>query len=154
MAEQIFEGAGHGGRADHPLGGGVTFKVRGDQSGGNMTAFETIVAPGQGPPLHEHAREDETLYVIEGLVRFKLADRIEPGGPGSFAFVPRGTPHTFQNVGDGPLRMLIHFSPSGMEGFFEGFAESHLPGPEAFTRIGAEVGMSVVGPPLAQSDPV
>ncbi len=34
-----------------PAGGPLTFKVRGDQSGGMLTAFENVIAPGDGPPL-------------------------------------------------------------------------------------------------------
>ncbi len=131
----------------------MAFKLRGEHSGGRLTVLETVVAPGEGPPLHTHANEDETLYVIEGEVRFKLGDDLQSGGVGAFVFVPRGTPHTFQNVGDGQARMLVSFTPSGMEGFFDGFAELEAPGPEGFARIGAEVGMAVVGPPLARSDP-
>jgi len=156
MAEQIFVQAKEGGSADHPLGGAVTFKVRGRETGGSLTAFETVVGPGLGPPLHEHANEEETLYVLEGDVRFKLGDRMVSGPPGTFVFVPRGTPHTFQNVGETPARMLIHFTPSGMERFFEEFAELPVEetGPEVFRSIGAKVGMDAVGPPLAQSDPL
>ena len=153
MAHPVFERPGEGGTVENPVGGHVAFKLRGDQSGGKLTAFETVVAPEEGPPLHTHANEDETLYVVEGRVRFKLGDELQTGPAGSFVFVPRGTPHTFQNVGAGPARMLIHFSPSGMERFFDGFAASDAPDSGAFARIGAEAGMSVVGPPLAQSEP-
>jgi hypothetical protein len=41
-----------------------------------------------------------------------------------------------------------------MEGFFDRFAQLTDPGPEDFRSIGAEEGMDVVGPPLAQSDPL
>jgi quercetin dioxygenase-like cupin family protein len=153
MAEPVFHLPGAGGRVVHPLGGDVAFKVRGEQSGGSLTAFETVVAPGQGPPLHTHAYEDETLYVIEGDVRFKLGDELHSGGVGSFAFIPRGMQHTFQNVGEDEARILIHFSPSGMERFFDRFAALDSPDPDAFARIGAQVGMTAVGPPLAQTDP-
>jgi quercetin dioxygenase-like cupin family protein len=154
MVEPLFEPPGQGPGVAHPLGGDVAFKVRGQQSGGALTAFETVVAPGQGPPLHTpHAHEDETLYVLEGEVRFKLGDDLRAGGPGSFVFVPRGAPHTFQNVGDDDARILIHFSPSGMERFFERFAALKAPEPDAFATIGAEVGMAVVGRPLADADP-
>ena len=48
------------------------------------------------------------------------------------------------------------FTPAAMEMFFERFAE--LPGdasvPEAFRTLGGESSMEVVGPPLAQSDPL
>ena len=154
MAEAVFRQPAEGGTRSHPFGGDVAFKVRGEQSSGAMTAFETVVAPGEGPPLHTHAREEETLYVIEGDVRFRLGDELVGGSSGSFAFVPRGMPHTFQNVGDGPLRMLIHFAPSGMERFFDAFAAMEAPGPEAFATAAEPAGMTVVGPPLRQSDPV
>lgn len=153
MARPVFERPGAGGAVANPVGGQVAFKLRGDQSGGSLTAFETVVAPGEGPPLHTHASEDETLFVIEGEVLFKLGDELQTGSAGSFVFVPRGEPHTFQNVGDERARMLIHFSPSGMERFFDGFAALDAPDSGAFARIGAEAGMSVVGPPLAQSEP-
>jgi len=153
MAEPLFEpaGEGEGQGMHHPLGGDVAFKVRGNQSGGAMTAFETVVPAGQGPPLHIHANEDETLYVLDGQVRFKLGDELHTGGPGAFVFVPRGAPHTFQNVGEEDARILIHFSPSGMEGFFERFAALEETGPETFARLATEVGMTVVGPPLAEA---
>lgn len=75
---------------------------------------------------------------------------------GSFVFVPRGAPHCFQGVAEGPTRILVIFNPSGIEGFFDRFAE--LPaGPvdsAEFQRLGGAVGMNVVGPPLAKSDPL
>jgi quercetin dioxygenase-like cupin family protein len=154
MAEPVFQRPGEGGTVDNPLGGDVVFKARGEQTEGTLTAFETVVAPGEGPPLHTHANEDESLYVLDGEVRFKLGDEIRAAPAGSFVFIPRGAPHTWQNVGDGPARLLIHFTPSGMERFFDGFAALETPGPAAFETVGAEVGMDVVGPPLAESDPV
>jgi oxalate decarboxylase/phosphoglucose isomerase-like protein (cupin superfamily) len=63
-------------------------------------------------------------------------------------FVPRGTPHCFRNVGDSPARILVMFNPSGMERFFDRFAELTEADPGAFATIGAEVGLDVVGPPL------
>jgi oxalate decarboxylase/phosphoglucose isomerase-like protein (cupin superfamily) len=53
--------------------------------------------------------------VLEGEVRFKLGDEIQTGPTGSYVFIPRATPHAWQNVGDGPARMLFHFTPSGMD---------------------------------------
>jgi hypothetical protein len=48
MARPVFERPGGGGTVDNPVGGEVVFKLRGDQSGGSLTAFETVVAPGEG----------------------------------------------------------------------------------------------------------
>jgi quercetin dioxygenase-like cupin family protein len=154
MAEPVFQRPGEGGTVDNPLGAHVVFKARGEQTDGTLTAFETVVGPGDGPPLHTHANEGESVYVLDGEMRFKLGDEIQAAPAGSFVFIPRGAPHTWQNVGDGPARILIHFTPSGMERFFDGFAALEAPGPAAFEAVGAEVGMDVVGRPLAQSDPV
>jgi quercetin dioxygenase-like cupin family protein len=151
----VAVGPGEGATIQGPAGGPLTFKVRGAQTDGALTAFENVIAPGDGPPAHVHAAEDESWYVIEGHLRFRLGEALEQAPAGSFVFVPRGVAHAFQNVGDGPARILVLFTPSGMERFFDRFAG--LPDgsavPEAFARIGREVGMEVVGPPLAVSHP-
>jgi uncharacterized RmlC-like cupin family protein len=100
--------------------------------------------------LHTHAGEDESWYVLEGALRFRLGDEIADAPAGSFVFVPRGTPHCFQNVGAEQARIIVMFTPSGMERFFDRFA-TLPPGPgdpDAFRGIGAEAGMDVVGPPM------
>jgi quercetin dioxygenase-like cupin family protein len=155
-ARPITLGPGEGNTIQGPAGGPLTFKVRGDQTDGSLTAFENIIAPKDGPPLHTHANEDEAWYVLEGELRFKLGGQMRQAPARSFVFVPRGTAHCFQNIGSEPARILVLFTPAGMEVFFDRFAaltegESI---PDAFRRIGAEVGMNVVGPPLAISDPV
>jgi quercetin dioxygenase-like cupin family protein len=152
-AAPIAVGPGEGPTIEGPAGGPLTFKVRGEQTNGALTAFENVIAPGDGPPLHVHAAEDESWYVLEGDLRFRLGTQIAAAPAGSFVFVPRGTPHCFQNVGAQPARILVLFTPSGMERFFDRFAS--LPAgpvdPDAFRRIGREVGMDVVGPPLGAS---
>jgi glyoxylate utilization-related uncharacterized protein len=93
--------------------------------------------------------------VIDGTLRFVLDGELQSAPAGTFVFVPRGVAHAFQNVGEGPATILVLFSPAGMEQFFERFAALE-PGddvPAAFVRLGAEVGMTVVGPPLAKSHP-
>ena len=149
-ASPIVVGPGDGETIRGPVGGPLTFKARGDQTNGAVTVFENVVPPGEGPPLHTHAEEDESWYVIEGDLRFRLGDEVREAPQGSYVFVPRGTPHCFQNAGEGPARILVTFTPSGMESFFDRLAE--LPedsvGPGTFRDIGSDVGMDVLGPPL------
>ena len=38
---------------------------------------------------------------------------------GDFVNVPRGTVHRFRNVGVETARMVLTFTPAGIEGFFE-----------------------------------
>jgi mannose-6-phosphate isomerase-like protein (cupin superfamily) len=149
-------GPGEGGTVRNPLGGPLTFKLRGEESNGAMMALESVAPPGKGPPLHIHHREDEWLYVLEGEMRFRTGDDVVPAPAGSFAFIPRGVPHCWQNVGSRRSLLLGLIAPAGLERFFERFA--HLPEKDqtldSFRALGREAGMTVVGPPLAQSHPI
>lgn len=147
---------GEGATIQGPAGGPLTFKARGVETGGGLTAFVNTVAPGDGPPLHRHEREGESWYVLEGTLRFKLGADLRLAPTGTFVFVPPRVPHCFQNVGDTPARILVLFTPAGMEEFFDRFAE--LPagpvGPDVFAELGRDVGLEVLGPPLTLSDPL
>src|SRR5690606_6395286 len=113
---------GGGERLAGPAGGPLDVKLRGDVSGGDLTVVENVIAPGDGPPLHAHAGEDESWYVLEGTLRFRIGDDVHAAPAGTFVFVPRGVPHAFQNAGATPARILVVFTPSGMERFFDRFA--------------------------------
>ncbi|MDX6637577.1 MAG: hypothetical protein QOJ01_1088 [Solirubrobacterales bacterium] len=145
---------GEGETVRSPIGGDVTFIARGEQTNGALTALEVGVPPGEGPPLHVHGREDECVYVLAGDLRFKVGGKVSATPAGSFVFIPRGVAHGFQNVGEEAGRMLVTFTPAGMEGFFDRLAELTAFDLEAFRRAAAERGMEVVGPPLAESDPL
>jgi quercetin dioxygenase-like cupin family protein len=113
--------------------------------------IENEIAPGQGPPRHLHEREDELFYVLEGHMRVDADGEILDAPAGATVFIPRGTPHVFQNVGQTPVRLLVVFAPAGMERFFEGVAglPDGPPDPAAVAAIGREAAMTVLGPPLA-----
>src|SRR6266542_4459985 len=114
----IHLGPGAGVTVSNPVGGSLTFKARGHETNGTVVALESRAAPGEGPPLHVHANEDEVVYALEGTFRFKLDGEVRDAPAGSFMFIPRGVPHTWQNVGDEPARVLAVFTPAGMETFF------------------------------------
>lgn len=154
--EPVVMAAGEGETLQGPAGGPLTFKLRAAQSNGALTVFENVIAPGDGPPLHVHESEGESWQVLQGELRFRLGESIQRAPAGTFVYVPPGTPHCFQNVGAEPARILVMFSPAGMESFFERFAA--LPpgqaGPDAFAEVGRDCGMTVLGPPLAVSHPL
>jgi quercetin dioxygenase-like cupin family protein len=141
-------------RIRSPLGGDLTQLVRGEDSNGALAALDVINGPGEGPPLHVHTREDETIYLLEGELRWKLDGELSGGGPGSFIYIPRGVPHTWQIVGEGHGRMLVTFSPAGMEGFFDRLSSMTEFDLDEFKNAAAAHGMQVVGPTLAESDPI
>ena len=146
---------GEGEQLHGPVGGPVRWLARAAQTGGAVTALENLVAPQQGPPLHRHDRESELWLVRDGTFRFRLGDDIETVAAGGFVFVPPGIDHCFQNVGDEPARIVVLFTPAGMEGFFEAMAELVAEDitPDTFVRLGAPHGMTVTGPPLSVSHP-
>ena len=150
----LIVGPNAGATIEGPVGGPLTFKARGEQTNGTFTALENVIPAGQGPPLHTHANEDEAWYVLEGDLRFKIGGELRAAPAGSFVFVPRSTPHCFQNVGEDPARILVMFTPAGMERFYDEVATLSAPDPDAFEKIGDPLGMTVLGPPLAQSDPL
>lgn len=92
------------------------------QTNGSFMAG-TVTNPGPGgPPLHTHHALDEFLFVLQGTYRFRVGDREFEGGSGTFAYIPRGTSHTFAGVGTEEGRVLFVTLP-GMEAFLQGISE-------------------------------
>ncbi len=158
MPDPLATAPAEGLTIQNPLGGALTFKATGEQSGGAVTAVEATNRPGDGPPLHVH-EQDELIYFLDGSFRTRLGDEIVESPPGAFVFIPGATPHTWQNVGAAPARFFAAIMPAspGFEAFFVRYARlpADARGPEAFARVADETGaMHVVGPPLAESHPL
>jgi quercetin dioxygenase-like cupin family protein len=100
------------------VGDTMTFLATGGSTDGRLVLLENITAPGGGPPPHLHSREDEFFYVLDGIFEVRIGDDLHVVGPGGVAYVPRGTVHNFRNAAETPSRILVGFTPSGMEGFF------------------------------------
>lgn len=120
----------------------------GDTGGALSAAICTNRGPG-GPPLHSHAAVDELFYVLEGRYRFKIGDVDIVGGPGTFAYVPRGTSHTFASVGPGEGRVFAMTLP-GTERFLRDMAalqEQGVSQPEMLDHF-RRYASTIDGPPL------
>ena len=96
----------------------MTLKATGESTGGSLVLIENLTAPGGGPPPHIHDREDEFFYVLDGTFEIRIGDDVHALGAGGFAFVPRGTVHNFRNTAETAGRILVGFTPGGIEGFF------------------------------------
>lgn len=148
--------SGEGAPLEIPFGGSVTIKAHTRNTNGALSLLEFVHPPSGGPPLHTHLREDEVWYVLEGDYRFKVGEAMFQVSEGAMVFGPRGTPHGFQNVGDTPGRLVVFYTPSGVERLFEQHAEL-LPGPvdsETLAGLFRANWIEVAGPPLAVSDPL
>jgi mannose-6-phosphate isomerase-like protein (cupin superfamily) len=144
--------AGEGKSLETPTGDLVTIKAHTRNTNGSMSVLEIAVEPKSGPALHTHLREDELWWVLEGEFRFKAGDAMLHAAAGGMAFGPRGVPHAFQNVGDPRGRLLVITTPSGLERFFEQFAEAS--GADVLAEIGIANWIEFAGPPLAISNPI
>jgi quercetin dioxygenase-like cupin family protein len=117
-----------------------TIKISGDDTAGQYGLIEIVVPMGVGSPWHTHPEEDEWFYVLEGEVTFYVGDARLDLSAGSFAFGPKGVPHTFVGASPDAARALVGFQPLQFEGFLR---EVGRPAPER-----------VVPPPLdRQIDP-
>jgi quercetin dioxygenase-like cupin family protein len=123
---QLLHRAARSGPAFWGPGDLYRFLVTGAESGGAYFAMEAFVPPGGGPPPHIHRNEDETFYVVEGQCDFLLGQETVTGGVGDFINVPRGTVHRFHNAGTTPARLILTFTPAGIERFFEETLERAL----------------------------
>ena len=93
---------------------------------GGLTSRERPIAG-----LHVHHSDDEAWYVLEGTLGFRVGDDEVEAGAGAAVFVPRGTPHSFWNAGDGPARYVLVMPPR-LKALVEAL---HAPGAGDFAAI-------------------
>ncbi|MBV9161597.1 MAG: cupin domain-containing protein [Pseudonocardiales bacterium] len=61
--------------------------------------------------------------MLSGELELQIGDERSIVSPGGFAWVPRGTPHTFANAGEVAARGITIATPGGIERMFEELAE-------------------------------
>jgi quercetin dioxygenase-like cupin family protein len=103
----------------------VAFLLSGADTDGRFALTEFVMAPppAPGPPLHVHAAEEETIYLIDGQLKVTLREQIAELSSGAIAHIPRGVPHTLANIGTDSARLLIVQSPPGAERYWAKAAE-------------------------------
>jgi quercetin dioxygenase-like cupin family protein len=132
-------------------------KISGDDTGGKYGLLEITARAGDGSPWHVHPEEDEWFYVLEGEFTVYVGEQRLSLPAGSFAFGPKGVPHTFIAETDG-AKALIGFQPFHFEGFLREAAEPATepvlpprpdapPDMERLLPIAARNGMQILGPP-------
>jgi quercetin dioxygenase-like cupin family protein len=132
----------------------LPFKVLAADSGGAISVCEFVLpAWSSGPVLHRHDAVDEGFFVVSGRLEFQLNDARRGAEAGDFAWVPRGTAHTFACAGDDPVHVVSFACPGGIEHLF---AEQHdylanlsgPPDPAVLEEMGMRHGATTVGPPI------
>lgn len=149
MAETVVHAHGQG-DAYWLLGGLFDVKVATPE----LTVVEVSLRAGAGPPPHTHPG-GESVYVLDGRIRYHIGGEVHEGGPGAFFHVPAGTPENFEPVEDS--RLLVTYTPGGMDRFIEEAGEraprhelppspSEPPDVGRLVEIGRRHGMNLVLP--------
>ena len=87
--------------------------------------------------------------MIDGEFRIWRGDEMLEVGPGAVAFLTRNVPHTYQNVGSEPGRLLVTITPAVFECFFRAVSSRNL-SPKDMQELEAvakEYGLQFLGPP-------
>jgi quercetin dioxygenase-like cupin family protein len=99
----------------------TTYHAEKKDTNGAFSLIEGTVLPGNEPPPHVHEREDELLYVLEGVFDVYVGEEAFRVETGECIFLPRSRPHTFL-VRSRQLRTLCLLTPGGFEGYFRGMS--------------------------------
>ncbi len=77
----------------------------GPEEGQNFALRRFVMQPGGGMPLHTNTVEHEQ-YVLRGRARVSIGDAVHEVKGGDVVYIPAGTPHSYEAVGDGPFEFL------------------------------------------------
>jgi len=86
--------------------------------GDDYTVVYNELDPGARIGTHRDG-VDELVYVIEGELAATVDDETATAAAGDLAVVPADAPHSVENVGDGPARLIGFFASGDVESSFE-----------------------------------
>jgi mannose-6-phosphate isomerase-like protein (cupin superfamily) len=79
-----------------PFGLDMDVLLTTEATGGATSVIVAWHKPGEGPPDHVHFKQEEILFIIEGLYEVTLGDETTKAGPGSIVFIPRNVVHRYR----------------------------------------------------------
>ena len=132
------------------FGGGVfTWKL--GNANGDIHLTEVDMVEGKWTPIHTHPIS-ESMWVLEGQIRYRIRNDEHELGAGDFVMVPAGTPHAFMVTS--PTAKVLGIQPNcECEPFYRGASEP-LEGSACivdFARIAQSAqdngGIEILGPP-------
>lgn len=139
------------------IGGLITIRLPGEDTGGTLAVTEQLLPGGLATPLHAQPGDDETFLVLEGAITLVADGRPRRLEAGDVGHVPRGVGHALR-VETPRARVLALHAPAGHERFFRKAGEAaegtDLPpapaGPPDMGRLlaaAAATGVEILGPP-------
>lgn len=93
--------------------------LSGGETAGQFCLFENRSGGNTRTPIHVHARDDETICIIEGELTAILDGAPHRLTAGDSIFLPRGIPHQLVNVSGTPSRYILIGTPALFDRFVE-----------------------------------
>jgi quercetin dioxygenase-like cupin family protein len=127
-------------RTRYVLGGTVMEQhFSGSDTGSLFSLFENRAPVSSRTPIHVHAHDDETFYMLEGEMTAVVDRERVTLRAGDSILLPRKIPHQLLNESSEPARYLLLCTPSGFEGFLASGGLLLSPGSEPQPTSGEDI---------------
>jgi mannose-6-phosphate isomerase-like protein (cupin superfamily) len=156
QAFKVAAGDSRGEATLYVVGDELQVKISSRDTNGAFAVIEDRCPPQGGPPLHVHFEQDEWWYILEGDFLFQVDGKQFHAGPGDTVFAPRGTKHSFKNVGTSLGHTVVTVVPGGLDEFFEEVSatipKDAPPDLAVIAQLFLKHGMKMLGPPIEPAE--
>ena len=104
----------------HYLAHTFSFLATGEDTDNAYSLIHCFFRKGFTPPAHFHRYEDESFYILDGIIEFQAGDKKFRAGAGELVVLPKEMPHSFNLVSD-TAKALLLITPAGFETVFKEF---------------------------------
>jgi len=104
----------------HYIAHTFSFLVTGEDTDNAYALIHCYFRKGFTPPPHFHKYEDESFYMLNGVIDFQAGDKKFTAGAGELVVLPREIPHSFNLITD-TAKALLLITPAGFETIFKEF---------------------------------
>jgi len=104
----------------HYLAHTFSFLATGEETDNAYALIHCFFRKGFTPPPHLHTYEDESFYILDGIIDFQAGDKKFRAGIGELVVLPKEIPHSFNLVSD-TAKALLLITPAGFETVFKEF---------------------------------
>ena len=125
-----------------------SIRVSSEETNSVYTMLEIVADHRNGTPMHIHQNEDEHFIILEGTAHLACRDQTVDVPAGTSISVSRGIHHAWCNLSKTPLRMLVLFTPGGIDEMFRTTAQG---GDNNIAALLEKFGTRIVGPTLVDN---
>jgi mannose-6-phosphate isomerase-like protein (cupin superfamily) len=125
-----------------------SIRVSSEETNSVYTMLEIVADHRNGTPMHIHQNEDEHFIILEGTAHLACGDKTVDAPAGTSISVSGGIHHAWCNLSKTPLRMLVLFTPGGIDEMFRTTAQG---GDNNIAALLEKFSTRIVGPTLVDN---